>query len=303
MNASIPWVGGVVWVVSYLGLVAVRGHFERWTIARLHGRRTMRGKPGLSARPTLRNVPAVLASAVALVAAAMLPLTARPTGTWLVLPSHALEGMDGSLLLVLALHSIAMGLLSIESGAKDGPPLNTARRLEGASAILIGALPALVALLSLSLTTDTLTPRLANRWSIAALVQAQGGWGGFRWMAAVQPLALSVWGTSLVAQRPREEHVARWARQAVALNQGLLTTVVWFGGWQGPLAEGRPWLGLLYTLAKVGAITFVQIWARASKPQVSLDARLRAAWTVCTPLAALNLLVTAWVCVYAGGAG
>src|SRR6185436_8804190 len=54
-----------------------------------------------------------------------------------------------------------------------------------------------------------------------------------------------------------------------------LTTVLFLGGWQGPLLPGPVW-----TLLKVFALAFVVIWVRVSYPRMREDQLQKFAWTV-----------------------
>jgi len=66
-----------------------------------------------------------------------------------------------------------------------------------------------------------------------------------------------------------------------------LTTVLFLGGWKGPLFAGFIW-----TLIKVFALSFVVIWLRVSYPRLREDQLQRLAWTVLVPLALVQLALT-----------
>jgi len=67
----------------------------------------------------------------------------------------------------------------------------------------------------------------------------------------------------------------------------FLTTVLFLGGWQGPLLPGWLW-----TLVKVFALAFVVIWLRVTFPRLREDQLQRLAWAVLVPLALLQLAIT-----------
>jgi NADH-quinone oxidoreductase subunit H len=67
----------------------------------------------------------------------------------------------------------------------------------------------------------------------------------------------------------------------------LLTTVLFLGGWQGPVFDSAVW-----TLLKASALAFVVIWLRVSYPRMREDQLQRIAWQVLIPLALLQLAVT-----------
>ena len=69
-----------------------------------------------------------------------------------------------------------------------------------------------------------------------------------------------------------------------------LATVLFLGGWHGPLLPGFVWFFL-----KVYALIFVMMWFRWTFPRLRFDQLLSFAWLVLVPLALLNLVVTALV--------
>ena len=72
-----------------------------------------------------------------------------------------------------------------------------------------------------------------------------------------------------------------------------LTTVLFLGGWQGPLASGA--LGWLWTLLKMFLVAFVIIWLRVSFPRLRADQLQRLCWLVLVPVALAQLVLTAAV--------
>ena len=68
-----------------------------------------------------------------------------------------------------------------------------------------------------------------------------------------------------------------------------LTTVLFLGGWHGPLPDS---LGWLWTLLKTFALAFVVIWLRVTYPRLREDQLMRFAWTVLIPLALVQLALT-----------
>ena len=71
-----------------------------------------------------------------------------------------------------------------------------------------------------------------------------------------------------------------------------LTTVLFLGGWHGPLEEQ---LGWLWTLLKVFAVSFVVIWLRVAYPRLREDQLQRLCWLVLVPVALGQLVLTAAV--------
>ncbi len=69
-----------------------------------------------------------------------------------------------------------------------------------------------------------------------------------------------------------------------------LTATLFLGGWQGPILPGWLWFFI-----KTAAMLFVFIWVRASLPRARYDKLMHFCWKFLTPLAVVNLLVTAVV--------
>ncbi len=69
-----------------------------------------------------------------------------------------------------------------------------------------------------------------------------------------------------------------------------LTTVLFLGGWQGPF--GDEYLGWLWTLLKVFAVSFVIIWFRVAYPRLRADQLQRLCWLVLVPVALGQLVLT-----------
>ncbi|HLC01981.1 MAG TPA: NADH-quinone oxidoreductase subunit NuoH [Anaerolineales bacterium] len=72
-----------------------------------------------------------------------------------------------------------------------------------------------------------------------------------------------------------------------------LTAVLFLGGWQGPLAESYPLLGLIYFLAKTSVVYFGVMWVRFSFPRLRIDQLNTFNWKFLTPLSLAVIVVTA----------
>lgn len=68
----------------------------------------------------------------------------------------------------------------------------------------------------------------------------------------------------------------------------MLLTVLFLGGWSGPLLPGPVWFFL-----KTYAIMSLIMWIRWTYPRLRFDQLMSFCWMVLTPLAIVNLLVTA----------
>ena len=70
---------------------------------------------------------------------------------------------------------------------------------------------------------------------------------------------------------------------------GGLATTFFLGGWHGPFLPPLAWFTL-----KTLAFAFFFIWMRGTLPRLRYDQLMRLGWKLLTPLALLNILVTAW---------
>jgi NADH-quinone oxidoreductase subunit H len=83
----------------------------------------------------------------------------------------------------------------------------------------------------------------------------------------------------------------------VLVVSGIVTTV-FLGGWLLPFGIHPPgWVDPIVVLFKMGLITFLFIWVRATLPRLRYDQLMSFGWKVLLPLATLNTLVTAIVVV------
>jgi NADH-quinone oxidoreductase subunit H len=76
-----------------------------------------------------------------------------------------------------------------------------------------------------------------------------------------------------------------------AITLSALGSVLFLGGWRGPILPGPLWM-----IIKMLAILFVFIWIRATLPRLRYDRLMKFGWKVLLPVATLNLVGTAaWV--------
>jgi NADH-quinone oxidoreductase subunit H len=166
---------------------------------------------------------------------------------------------------------------------------------------------------------------LSGSFSLRDIVDAQAGtWLGFipRWnifkgqfvaffiyiMAAYAetnriPFDLPEAETELVAGYHTEYSSMKFAMFFMAEYANMFTvaclaTVLFFGGWSGPVF-GPPILqGLLpifWFVAKVLAFIFIYIWVRGTLPRFRYDQLMAFGWKFLLPLAIANILVTSLV--------
>jgi NADH-quinone oxidoreductase subunit H len=80
-----------------------------------------------------------------------------------------------------------------------------------------------------------------------------------------------------------------------AFTAAALFAVIFLGGWQGPLAEKYPLLGILYTGIKTSLVYFVIILMRGGLPRFRMDQMMNINWELLTPLSLASVIITAIV--------
>jgi NADH-quinone oxidoreductase subunit H len=166
---------------------------------------------------------------------------------------------------------------------------------------------------------------LSGSFSLREIVDAQSGtWLGFipKWnffkgqfvaffiyiMAAYAetnriPFDLAEAETELVAGYHTEYSSMKFAMFFMAEYANMFTvaclaTVLFFGGWSGPVfgpALLRACLPVFWFLLKVLTFIFIYIWVRATLPRFRYDQLMAFGWKFLLPLAVANTMVTALV--------
>jgi NADH-quinone oxidoreductase subunit H len=165
---------------------------------------------------------------------------------------------------------------------------------------------------------------LSGSFSLREIVGAQSGFYlGFipRWNIFPQPIGFFVYLMSAYAETNRipfdlpeaeTELVAGYhteysamkfamffmAEYANMITVACLATLLFFGGWSGPVF-GPPILQALlpvcWFVAKVFVFIFVYIWVRGTLPRFRYDQLMAFGWKFLLPLAIANLVVTALI--------
>ncbi len=73
-----------------------------------------------------------------------------------------------------------------------------------------------------------------------------------------------------------------------AFLMSCLITTLFLGGWKGPLLPEWMWF-----IAKAVIVWFVMVWIWATVPRIRIDQMMAFAWKFLTPLALINLVITA----------
>ena len=129
----------------------------------------------------------------------------------------------------------------------------------------------------------------------------------------VQPIALIIFIISATAETNRapfdipeaeSELVAGFHTEYSGMRFGLfffaeysnmifacaLATVLFLGGWRGPLLPDAVWFFI-----KVYALIVLMMWFRWTFPRLRFDQLMKFAWVVLVPLSLINLLITTLV--------
>ncbi|PNU21737.1 NADH-quinone oxidoreductase subunit NuoH [Geothermobacter hydrogeniphilus] len=174
---------------------------------------------------------------------------------------------------------------------------------------LLGSIRALSQLISYELSMGlAIVPvvLMARSFSLTNIVNAQAGLP----FAILNPPAFLIFLVSVLAESKRipfdlpeaeNEIVAGFHTEYSGMRFGLffvgeyinviilssMVTVLFLGGWHGPLLPGIVWFFL-----KVGFISFLFIWTRGTLPRLRYDQLMHFGWKILVPLALVNVIVT-----------
>jgi NADH-quinone oxidoreductase subunit H len=178
---------------------------------------------------------------------------------------------------------------------------------------LIGAVRAAAQLIAYELPlilTSVAVAMLAGTLSLVGIVEAQRDY----WFVLVQPLGFLIFVMASLAELVRtpfdmpiadseiifgaytEYTGLKFAFFLLAEYGGIvvlsaIASVLFLGGYLAPPAlDFIP--GPLWMAAKIGAISFVIIWLRATYPRLREDQLQRFSWIVLIPVSLLNILIT-----------
>jgi NADH-quinone oxidoreductase subunit H len=165
---------------------------------------------------------------------------------------------------------------------------------------------------------------ISNTLSLRELVTSQQStWLGFipKWNVFLQPVAFLVYVISGVAETNRlpfdlaeseQELVAGWhteyssmkflmfmmAEYANMLAVSALATVLFLGGWSGPMF-GPPLLQMLlpvlWFVIKISLFVFFYVLLRSTIPRFRYDQLMKFGWKVLLPVSLANILVTSFI--------
>jgi NADH-quinone oxidoreductase subunit H len=216
-----------------------------------------------------------------------------PSGWWA-------ENLDLGLFFALAISAIGViGMLM--AGWASANKFSLIGAIRGAAQLIAYELPLVLAAAAVAMQAGTL--------SLVGIVNAQTSY----WYVFPQFAGFFIFLTASLAELSRppfdmpiadSEIIFGHMTEYTGIKFGLfllseyagivalsgLATVMYLGGWHSILVPGIP--GPLWTLAKLGALSFVVIWLRATYPRLREDQLQKMAWKYLIPIALVNILLT-----------
>jgi NADH-quinone oxidoreductase subunit H len=210
------------------------------------------------------------------------------------------ENLDVGLFFVMAISGVSViGVLM--AGWASANKFSLIGALRAAAQLIAYELPLILVAVAVAMLAGTL--------SLVGIVEAQRDY----WFVLVQPLGLLIFVLASLAElvrTPFDMPVAdseiifgayteytglKFAFFLLAEYAGIvvlaaLASVLFLGGYLGPFLPGPIWMS-----AKIGGLSFLIIWLRATYPRLREDQLQRFSWIVLIPLALLNILGTAVV--------
>lgn len=207
-------------------------------------------------------------------------------------------GVDLELGLFFVLAVMGIGVLgAIMAGWASANKYSMLGGMRAAAQLVSYELPLVLAASSVAMAAGTLSlPGIVEAWqwwwlpwqAIGGVVFFMAGLAELRRPPFDMPIA-----ESEIIMGPMTEYTGmRFALFMLAEYAGIvvlsfLTTVLFLGGWHGPLLPGWLW-----TLVKVFLLAFVVIWVRVSFPRLREDQLQKLAWAGLVPLALVQLALT-----------
>ncbi|KQV18568.1 MULTISPECIES: NADH-quinone oxidoreductase subunit NuoH [unclassified Kitasatospora] len=208
------------------------------------------------------------------------------------------QAVDAGIFFVLAVMGIGV-LGSLMAGWASANKFSLLGGLRTAAQLMAYELPMLLAAASVAMAAGTLSlPGILEQfewwwvpWQIVgAFVFFVAG------LAELQrpPFDMPVADSEIIFGAYTEYTGIRFAFFLLSEYVGILvisalTTVLFLGGWHGPLPDQ---LGWLWTILKTFALALVVIWLRVTFPRLREDQLMRFAWTTLIPLALAQLALT-----------
>ncbi|MFI6921742.1 NADH-quinone oxidoreductase subunit NuoH [Nonomuraea spiralis] len=204
--------------------------------------------------------------------------------------------LDLGLFFVLAVMGVGV-LGAIMAGWASANKYSMLGAMRAAAQLMSYELPLVLAASSVAMAAGTLSlPGIVEAWqwwwlpwqAIGGVVFFVAGLAELRRPPFDMPIA-----ESEIIMGPMTEYTGmRFALFMLSEYVGIvvlsfLTTVLFLGGWHGPLLPGWIW-----TLVKVFVLAFVVIWLRVTYPRLREDQLQKLAWAGLVPLALVQLALT-----------
>jgi NADH-quinone oxidoreductase subunit H len=224
-----------------------------------------------------------------------------------VAPGRVAQELDAGIFFVIAVMGVGV-LGSLMAGWASANKYSLLGGLRSAAQLMAYELPFLLAAASVAMAAGTLSlSGIVDAWEPWWLLwQLPGGLVFFvAGLAELQrpPFDMPVADSEIIFGAYTEYTGLRFALFLLAEYAGIvvlaaLTTVLFLGGWKGPFDTalgGAP--GVVWTLAKTFALSFVVIWLRVAYPRLREDQLQRLAWQGLVPVALGQLALTGVVAV------
>src|SRR5262245_29759542 len=259
--------------------------------------------------PANANVLLYYAAPIVSMIPALLSFSVIPFG-----PDLKIADINVSLLLIFAITSLGVyGIVLGGWASKSKYPLMGAMR--SSAQMLSYELSLTLSVVGVLMITNTL--------SLTSIVRSQqGAWLWFipKWNIFLQPVAFVVYFLSGIAETNRlpfdlaeseQELVAGWhteysgmkfamfflAEYANMVTVSALATIMFLGGWNGPMF-GPWWLQMalptIWFVSKIVVFLFIYMLVRATIPRIRYDQLMHFGWKVLLPLALANIVVTSF---------
>jgi NADH-quinone oxidoreductase subunit H len=211
------------------------------------------------------------------------------------------ENLDAGLFFVMAISAVGViGVLM--AGWASANKFSLIGAVRAAAQLIAYELPLILTAVAVAMLAGTL--------SLVGIVEAQRDY----WFVIVQPIGLLIFVMASLAELTRtpfdmpiadseiifgaytEYTGLKFAFFLLAEYGGIvvlsaIASVLFLGGYLGP--PGLDFIpGPIWMSAKIGAISFLIIWLRATYPRLREDQLQRFSWIVLIPLALVNILAT-----------
>jgi NADH-quinone oxidoreductase subunit H len=215
-------------------------------------------------------------------------------------PGYWAVNLDLGLFFALAISAIGViGMLM--AGWASANKFSLIGAIRGAAQLIAYELPLVLAAAAVAMQAGTL--------SLVGIVESQTSY----WYVLPQFVGFGIFVTASLAELSRppfdmpiadSEIIFGHMTEYTGIKFGLfllseyagivalsgLATVMYLGGWHSILIPGIP--APLWTLGKIGAISFLVIWLRATYPRLREDQLQKMAWKYLIPFALINILLT-----------